>query len=159
MHVSHTLISALSLKLALVCLALTAYMAGFGVVLFYLDKYAARFDRPAPQPFSGSARRVAIMSMIVPGGAAGALGFMILIMVALFVLVSPFYTAGKRAAADAAASNFDQSSVVTLALPSESSRSYRLILCSSQFCALYASDRVIAVPVSAITLAVGSLPK
>ncbi|UUC47946.1 hypothetical protein NOX82_18775 [Pseudomonas citronellolis] len=84
-----------------------------------------------------------------------ALMFMIALLLSLSI--SPFYAIGKKVAAEDLKAGFVNAPRVELSDPKGRSGDFRIIECSSMFCALYASGRAVVVPVSAIDWAESDL--
>lgn len=70
------------------------------------------------------------------------------VVVVIFSLIWPFFSVGKDFAMEELGTGFRDSPLVALKNPEGVEEKFRLIQCSSQFCAFYADGKVVSAPMS-----------
>lgn len=70
------------------------------------------------------------------------------VAIVIFLLIWPFFTVGKDFAAEEVGNGFRDSPSVTLKNPDGVDEKFRLIQCSTQFCAFFSDGKVVAAPMS-----------
>ncbi|WP_025804500.1 hypothetical protein [Pseudomonas chlororaphis] len=82
---------------------------------------------------------------------------MFFISIILTTTISPFFFVGQKSAADDLKEGFKNSPLVMVSDPSGAKGAYRVMQCSTVFCALYADGKAIAVPLTTLNWVVSDL--
>ena len=77
----------------------------------------------------------------------------------LMITITPFSLIGKNSAADDLNDGFKDSPQVSVNDPDGHKGTYRVMQCSTSFCALYADGKVITVPVATLNWVVSDVSK
>lgn len=134
----------------------------FGLASFLVKKYSKKIEgaRRESKIGPGSVKlgdEVArwVVLLFIPGYAL----FCLMLIIALLILcaIGPFVSVGGERAAEDLKKEFSNSPQVKVLDRKGVAGDYRVVLCSSQFCALYSQGKVISVPLATIDFAVSDV--